>query len=46
MFFELMGMTGFDSKLNEIISMSRIVYYLVKKVCEFLNGENNYALAA
>ena len=30
MFFELLGMTGFDSKLNEIVSMSSIIYYLVK----------------
>tara|TARA_B100000902_G_scaffold374079_1_gene402731 strand:- start:2115 stop:2240 length:126 start_codon:yes stop_codon:yes gene_type:complete len=41
-----MGMTGFDSKVNEIVSMSSIVILTRKKSMQILNGENNYALAA
>ena len=31
LFFDLMGMTGFDSKVNKIISMSSIVILSRKK---------------
>ena len=41
-----MGMTGFDSKISRIISMSSHEIVLVKIDFTFLNGENNYALAA
>ena len=40
------GMTGFDSKISRIISMSSHEIALVKIDFTFLNGENNYALAA
>jgi len=41
-----MGMTGFDSKVSYVISMSSHEIVLVNHDFTFLNGENNYALAA
>ncbi|GEM_PF-5620243 len=41
-----MGMTGFDCKINWIISMSSHEIDLVKRDFKAINGEDNYALAA
>lgn len=41
-----MGTTGFDSKVGEIVSISSYEITLVKPNFNFLNGEDNYALAA
>ena len=45
-FFEFMGTTGFDCKVNVNTSMSSNEIALVKLNFKFLNGEDNYALAA
>ena len=39
-------MTGFDSKFDKFICMSSFFIISRKKILKFLNGENNYALAA
>ena len=41
-----MGMTGFDSEISQDISMPSHEIALVKIDFNFLNGEDNYALAA
>jgi hypothetical protein len=41
-----MGSTGFDSEIYEIVSTSSNEIILVNTYFNFLNGENNYALAA
>ena len=44
---EIMGMTGFDCKMNKTASMSSMVRWLVNiQFTYFLHGESNYALAA
>ena len=40
------GVTGFDSRQNSIVSMSSLVWGLVKLNAQAINGNNNYALAA
>jgi len=40
------GTTGFDSKDSEFVSISSYEITLVKPNFTFLNGEDNYALAA
>ena len=40
------GTTGFDSKDSEFVSIPSYEITLVKPNFNFLNGENNYALAA
>ncbi len=40
------GTTGFDSKDSEFVSISSYEITLVKPNFNFLNGEDNYALAA
>ena len=41
-----MGMTGFDSRISWNISMSSNEIELVNLNFNFINGEDNYALAA
>lgn len=42
-----MGSTGFDSESNWVVSMSSAGILARKShISHFLNGENNYALAA
>jgi len=41
-----MGTTGFDSKDSEFVSIPSYEITLVKPNFNFLNGEDNYALAA
>ena len=45
-FFDILGTTGFDSKDSEFVSISSYEITLVKPNFNFLNGEDNYALAA
>ena len=40
------GTTGFDSKISEFVSIPSYEITLVKPNFNFLNGEDNYALAA
>jgi len=40
------GTTGFDSKDSEFVSIPSYEITLVKPNFNFLNGEDNYALAA
>jgi len=44
--FDILGTTGFDSKDSEFVSISSYEITLVKPNFTFLNGEDNYALAA
>ncbi len=41
-----MGMTGFDSEISQNISMPSNEIVLVNHNFNFINGEDNYALAA
>jgi hypothetical protein len=41
-----LGTTGFDSEINQKVSMSSKETYLVKLGFNFLHGEDNYAMAA
>ena len=42
----ILGTTGFDSKVSEKVSMSRSEMTTRKTYFKFINGEDNYALAA
>ena len=42
----IMGVTGFDSKMNCHVSMPSLAVTLVNLDCKKVIGENNYALAA
>jgi len=42
----ILGSTGFDSEINEIVSTSCNGLETRKRLNQLLNGENNYALAA
>ena len=44
--FEILGSTGFDSEINEMVSTSCNGIESRKRLDQILNGENNYALAA
>jgi hypothetical protein len=44
--FDILGTTGFDSKVSKFVSISSYEITLVKPNFNFLNGEDNYALAA
>lgn len=45
-FIEILGLTGFDSKMNRIVSMSGYVDVACQKMLQSIIGENNFALAA
>jgi len=45
-FFDILGTTGFDSKDSKLVSIPSYEITLVKPNFNFLNGEDNYALAA
>ena len=45
-FIDILGTTGFDSKDSRLVSISSYEITLVKPNFNFLNGEDNYALAA
>ena len=45
-FLTYWGTTGFDSKASDNVSIPRTEIMLVKLISTFLNGEDNYALAA
>ena len=44
--FNILGSTGFDSEMNEMVSTSCNDIETRKRLGQTLNGENNYALAA
>lgn len=41
-----MGTTGFDSEINQYVSMSSKETYLVKLCFTILHGEESFAMAA
>jgi hypothetical protein len=41
-----LGLTGFDSKMDDIVSKPGIEWHLVTKPFKIVTGESNYALAA
>ena len=44
--FDILGTTGFDSKVSEIVSIPRTEMKTRKTYFNNINGENNFALAA